>query len=86
MCEITFVSSFEIVIQSCRKLLHQIMLNNEVQPLAIVGCMIAGFLGPVEIFETHAEGRIPLVSKIGLTSRGTWRCRWPELCPRVRGP
>jgi hypothetical protein len=62
MCESTFVFSFEMVIQSCRKLLHQIMLNNEVQPLAIVGCMVAGFLGPVEIFESHAEGRTPFVN------------------------
>jgi len=46
------------------ELLHQIVLNDEVQPLSVVRCTIADFVGSVEIFETQTEGRTPLVNKI----------------------
>jgi len=46
------------------ELLHQIVFDDEIHPLAIVRCFVTDFVGSVEVFETQTEGRTPLVNKI----------------------
>src|SRR4029077_5429433 len=44
------------------KLLHQIVFDGEIQPVPAARCTVTDFVSSVEIFQTQAEGRTPLVN------------------------
>jgi hypothetical protein len=44
------------------ELLHQIVFEEEIHPLAIVRYFVTDLVGSVEVFETQTEGRTPLVN------------------------
>ena len=44
------------------ELLHQIVFEDEIHPLAIVRYFVTNLVGSVEVFEAQAKGRTPLLN------------------------